>query len=192
MITRYREYLKLLDKKLEGMFEKQAPFIKCKKGCAFCCKEGEYPLSELEYIDLMFRYNELDETMKDKVTANINNLLESSRVKMYTCPFLVDNLCSVYKARGLICRTFGLLSYKEDGKNKMPFCVDLGLNYADVYDKTEGIIAKNAPDGTEPIAFNIDRTTLRSKKIEQDFQIFFGEDRAMIDWLREDFGKKEG
>ena len=110
-----------MDKKLEGMFEKQAPFIRCKKGCAFCCKEGEYPLSELEYIDLMFRYNELDETMKDKVTANINNLLESSRVKMYACPFLVDNLCSVYKSRGLICRTFGLLSYKEDGKTKCRF-----------------------------------------------------------------------
>ena len=46
MITRYREYLEFLDKKLTKMFEAQKTFIKCKKGCAYCCREGEYPLSE--------------------------------------------------------------------------------------------------------------------------------------------------
>lgn len=32
MITRYREYLEFLDKKLAKMFEAQKTFIKCKKG----------------------------------------------------------------------------------------------------------------------------------------------------------------
>ena len=43
MITRYREYLEFLDKKLTKMFEAQKTFIKRKKGCAYCCREGEYP-----------------------------------------------------------------------------------------------------------------------------------------------------
>ncbi|MBR1776096.1 YkgJ family cysteine cluster protein [bacterium] len=188
MINRYRKYLQILDEKLDKMFKKQAPFIKCQKGCAYCCKEGEYPMSELEFIEILFKYNELEQQIKDKVDANISNLLKSSRQKLYECPFLVDNVCSVYQARGLICRTFGLLSYNDKtGKKKMPFCVDLGLNYSNVYDKDTKTLTECAPDGTEPLAFNIDRTTLRSPNIERDFNIFFGEDKALVDWLREEF-----
>ena len=117
------------------MFEAQKPFIKCKEGCAYCCREGEYPISELEYINLMFYYNELEDNIKDRVNENISNLLEKSREKMYECPFLVDNRCSVYPARAIICRTFGLISYDEKGRKRMPFCVDLDLNYSNVYDK---------------------------------------------------------
>ena len=74
MITRYREYLEFLDKKLTKMFEAQKTFIKCKKGCAYCCREGEYPLSELEYINMMLYYNELPDDLKTRVDDNIINL----------------------------------------------------------------------------------------------------------------------
>ena len=96
MITRYREYLEFLDKKLAKMFEAQKTFIKCKKGCAYCCREGEYPLSELEYINMMLYYNELPDDLKTRVDDNIINLLKKAREKMYECPFLVDGICSVY------------------------------------------------------------------------------------------------
>ncbi len=187
MIVRYREYLAALDKKLDEMFKKQAPFIKCKKGCAFCCKDGEFPISELEYIGIMFRYEELEDSIKEKVDANINRLLKSKRTKMYECPFLVDNICSVYKARGIICRTFGLISYYGNEHSKMPFCVEMDLNYAEVYDKESEKIVKNASDGTIPTAFNIDRRTLRNKSVEKEFHILFGEDKPLIEWLKEDF-----
>lgn len=186
MLTRYREYLNILDTKLEKMFKSQAPFIKCKEGCAYCCKEGEYPLSELEYINLMFCYNELEDSVKDRVNENISNLLNKSREKMYECPFLIDNRCSVYPSRALICRTFGLISYNEKGRKKVPFCVDLGLNYSEAYDKETSMLVKVAEDGTEPLAYNIDRLTLRSSAIEKDFNIFFGEDKALVDWLKEE------
>lgn len=187
MITRYREYLNFLDNELKKMFEAQKPFIKCKEGCAYCCREGEYPISELEYINLMFYYNELEDNIKDRVNENISNLLEKSREKMYECPFLVDNRCSVYPARAIICRTFGLISYDEKGKKRMPFCVDLDLNYSNVYDKETQKITKPAADSTEPSAYNIDRKFLRSSKIEKEFNIFFGEDRPLVEWLEEEF-----
>ncbi len=187
MITRYREYLNFLDNELKKMFEAQKPFIKCKEGCAYCCREGEYPISELEYINLMFYYNELEDNIKDRVNENISNLLEKSREKMYECPFLVDNRCSVYPARAIICRTFGLISYDEKGKKRMPFCVDLDLNYSNVYDKETQKITKPTADGTEPSAYNIDRKFLRSSKIEKEFNIFFGEDRPLVEWLEEEF-----
>ena len=187
MITRFREYLEFLDQKLAKMFESQKPFIKCKEGCAYCCREGEYPISELEYINLMFYYNELEDSVKDRVNENISNLLEKSREKMYECPFLVDNRCSVYPARAIICRTFGLISYDEKGRKRMPFCVDLDLNYSNVYDKNVHKITGNAEDGTEPAAYNIDRKFLRSSKIEKEFNIYFGEDKPLIEWLEEEF-----
>ena len=186
MITRYKEYLEFLDKKLSKMFEAQKPFIKCKEGCAYCCKEGEYPLSELEYVYMMLTYNELDDELRDKVTENIITLLKKSREKMYECPFLVDNRCSIYKARGVICRTFGLISYDDKDKKRIPFCVNLDLNYANVYDKEKHIIVSNAKDGTEPAAYNITRKVLITPKVEKQFNIFFGDDKPLVEWLSEE------
>ena len=186
MINRYNKYLEVLDVRLNHMFEKQAPFIKCKKGCTYCCKEGEYPVSELEYINLMLYYNKLTGEIKEKINQNIEKLIEQDRQKFYECPFLVDESCAVYPARPILCRTFGLISYKDDGRPKMPFCIELGLNYANVYDKNKELLVKCADDGTEPVAFNIDRRTLRNKEIQNLFDIYFGEDKALISWLKED------
>ena len=188
MIMRYKQFLNFLDKKLEKMFIEQSPFIKCKAGCAYCCKQGEYPMSELEYVYLMFCYNDLDENIKSKVDENIQNLLKSPNEKMYQCPFLVDNLCSVYNSRAIICRTFGLINYDENNKKRIPFCVDLGLNYSDVYDENEQMITKCTKDNIEPLAYNINRKFLRNSKIENQFNIFFGEDKTLIEWLKEEFG----
>lgn len=187
MITRYRKYLDFLDKRLEKMFEAQKPFIKCKEGCAYCCKEGEYPVSELEYLNMMFCYNTLEDTIKDKVNENIASLLEKSRERVYECPFLVDNKCSIYPARALICRAFGLISYNDSGKKCIPFCVDLNLNYADVYDKKSKTITGLGESEVEPVAYNIHRKFLRSKKVEKVFNIFFGEDKPLVEWLEEEF-----
>ena len=186
MINRYRKYLELLDIRLGHMFEKQAPFIKCKKGCAYCCKEGEYPVSELEYINLMFYYNTLPSEVKGVINLNIAKLIEQDRQKFYECPFLVNDECVVYPARPIICRAFGLISFRKDGKPKMPFCIDLGLNYSNVYDKESQLLVKCAEDGTEPVAFNVDRRTLRNAEIQDLFDIYFGEDKALISWLKED------
>ena len=187
MITRYYKYIDVLDKKLTEMFEKQEAFIKCKKGCSICCKEGAFTLSELEYIGMMLYYNEIDDKLKEKVDFNINNLLKSTKTKIYECPFLVDNICCVYKARSIMCRTFGLISYYKNEQFKIPFCVDIGLNFAEAYDGNLRKTVKTSIHEKIPQAFNIDRRTLRSKKVEQEFNILFGEDKPMIDWLREDF-----
>jgi Fe-S-cluster containining protein len=168
------------------MFEKQAPFIKCKKGCTYCCKEGEYPLSELEYVNLMLYYNKLPNDIKGKINQNIETLMEQKREKFYECPFLINEECSVYPTRPIICRTFGLISYRNDGRPKMPFCIELGLNYANVYDEDKQLLVKCADDGTEPVAYNIDRRTLRNKEMQDLFDIYFGEDKSLISWLQED------
>lgn len=183
MITRYKEYLEYIDKSLQKKFDAQKEYIKCKAGCDFCCKEGEFPLSELEYIYLMFFFSNLDEDKKNKIKQNIEELLIKHE-RLYKCPFLIDGLCSVYPARGIICRTFGLIYYEKDSQ-KVPFCIDLGLNYSN--SKINKNYNKEYTAKTEPLAYNISRTILRSEKFEKDFDLFFGEDKTMIEWLREDF-----
>ena len=105
---------------------------------------------------------------------------------MYECPFLVDGECTIYPARAIICRTFGLISYDEKDKKRIPFCVNLDLNYANVYDKTSKQITVENLDNAEPLAYNIGRKFLRSNKIEREFDIFFGDDKPLVEWLAEE------
>lgn len=186
MIERYNRYLDVIDVKLAEMFKQQAPFIKCKIGCAYCCREGDYPVSELEYTNMMLYYSELDGNLKGAINEKISSLLEKDRKKYYECPFLIKGICSVYPVRPLICRIFGLISYNDKGRKKIPFCVNLGLNYSEVFDETTSKIIGCAKDGTEPCAYNIDRKFLRRREVEEIFNIFFGEDKSLIDWLKEE------
>lgn len=51
---------------------------------------------------------------------------------LYDCPFLIDNICSVYEYRGIICRSFGLMNVGANNKIKVPFCCFEGYNYSNV------------------------------------------------------------
>ena len=188
MINRYRDYLEFIDNKLKKMFESQSVYIKCKKGCSLCCKEGEFPMSELEFVYMMLAYMKLSNSLRETVDKQIRALLESNADRLYSCPFLINDECSIYQGRPIICRTFGLIYYNKKERFKVPFCVDLGLNYSDVYNKdTEKIDSAKLIGNTQISAFNIERSVLRSKKIERSFELFFGEDKRMADWLEEEF-----
>ena len=43
---------------------------------------------------------------------------------LYNCPFLINNSCCIYKYRGIVCRTFGLLTKSQNSeKTNVPFVV---------------------------------------------------------------------
>ena len=193
-IENYEKYLLDLQKNhINKFFEEQKDYIFCKKGCGSCCKKGEYPCSELELMYLMKGFNELDENTKNKVQKNVDLItkeLAENPEKLYICPFLIDNCCSVYKNRMLICRTHGLLFYKtnEEGQtsNKIPACVEEGLNYSEVYDSETKTISEekwlNSKIKTKPIAHNIDRKVLLNNNETKNLD--FGKSKKLIDWLK--------
>ena len=155
MFKTYSIFLQELDKELNKFFKNQKKNIKCKKNCSYCCEKGNYPFSLPEFQYLTEGYINLPPEQKKIVQKNIKNLLtekKQSKEKIFEhqCPFLINKQCSVYKYRGIICRTFGL-AYYDDEKNKVriPDCVNIGLNYSEYYEKEtktlnlEKIIRKN-------------------------------------------------
>lgn len=191
---RYEIFLYTLNKELQKMFDNQAEFIKCKEGCSYCCEKGEYPFSELEFNYLIEGYKQLDSNTKKIIKENIKQInKEKSKntdiIFMHKCPFLIDKRCSVYKNRGIICRTFGLLCEHNDGRLTIPFCHEYGLNYAQLYDKELGQLIDER-DGiklskTEPAAFRIERDNIMNLSIAKNLNIVWGDSKTMIDFINQ-------
>ena len=197
MIDNYIKYLKFLDIELKKFFDSQKPYIKCKKGCARCCKKAMFPYSALEMRYLMEGLMRLDSKIQDEISLKIKAILEekknfNGKKFHYDCPFLINDECSVYEYRGILCRAFGLMTYMKEGKIKAPFCAFDGLNYSNVVDSQTGQISPEKyvelgrPE--EPLAFNVDYTFLTDSNTEAAFNIKFGEKKPLIEW----FEKKKG
>ncbi len=102
-------------------FEKaQSPGAKilsqCKAGCSKCC-----------YVDLSIFSIEADQIRdhfkKLKVEEKVMLKNQWVRPAGEACAFLVDEKCSIYEARPLICRTQGLaFKYKQEEKELIDIC----------------------------------------------------------------------
>ena len=182
----------MLNNELTKMFVSQAEFIKCKEGCSYCCEQGEYPFSELEFNYLLEGYKKLPQNVKLNILENIAQINEEyakSKDKpfMHKCPFLINKRCSVYENRGIICRTFGLLCEHDDERLTMPFCNEMGLNYSNVFDESIGQISeeKVALCKTEPKAFRISRDNIMNLSMAKNLNIEWGESKTLIDLINE-------
>lgn len=192
MIENYIVYLNFLDRKLKKFFDKQKPYIFCKKGCALCCKNAQFPYSKLEIVYLMAGAQKLTDEQLNIITDNISKIKQAKsefkgEVFMYDCPFLIDNVCSVYEYRGVVCRTFGLTSVGDNGKMKIPFCCFEGYNYSNVMEDNGNKIStekfKKLGVKEEPVAFHIGYDFLTGADFEKWFNVKFGEKKSLIDWF---------
>jgi len=200
MIEKYEKYLELIGYGLiQKHFEEQKDYIKCKQGCSFCCESGQYPFSEVEFEYLMLGYNTLSDEEKAIIQSKVQEVksLKSEIIEtedkrfMYECPFLINKKCSVYKYRGIICRTHGLLFFMvdKDGKssNKMPDCATKGLNYSNVLDLKTGILSvelwEKTGIKTEPVAYNLSQKAMLKNVLTEELQLEFGQTKALIEWL---------
>lgn len=192
MIENYVLYLNFLNEKLDKFFNIQAPYIFCKKGCAKCCKNAQFPISAIELKYLLSGVVELDDEKQIKIEENLKVLTEKKakfkgKKFLYNCPFLIDDLCSVYEYRGVLCRAFGLMTKTEDNKVRAPFCCHQGLNYSNVLNlKTKTVSPrkfKKLNTKLEPFGFNVRYSYLSDVDFENKFNFKFGEKKALIDWF---------
>lgn len=194
ILANYKAYLNFLESKLQKFFASQEPYIFCKKGCSKCCRHAQFPYSAVEFRYLLNGALTLDNDTQKKIETNIKQVLEKKKKYrgkkfLYDCPFLIDDCCSVYNYRGVICRTFGLMTNNENQKIKAPFCAFKGLNYSNVLNlrkKTISVIKfKKLNTKAEPLGFNISYKYLTCEDYERTFNIKFGESKPVIDWFEQ-------
>ena len=185
MLNNYEKFLEELDIVLEELFYNHKQYIKCKKGCSLCCTGGEFPYSQLEFAYLTKGFISLPNDKKQIVQNNIKRLLEDKSKFAgerfeHTCPFLINNECSVYKYRGIICRTFGLCYYDDIKKYiRIPGCVHNGLNYSDYYDnENQNLTIEDIPKQ------NLRTDVILNSKNAKKYSLQSGDIRPMLDWLK--------
>lgn len=195
MLKNYENYLQFLDSKLLKFFASQKPFIFCKKGCARCCQKAQFPYSLLEIKYLLTGFLKLDKKVQQQIEENLQKVVNKKnkfrgKKFRYDCPFLIENVCSVYDYRGIVCRTFGLMTKIIDDEIKAPFCVDLGLNYSNVLNLKSNKISfrkyKKLGVKEEPLGFNISYKYLTDDVFEESFNIKFGDKKSLINWFVDD------
>ncbi|MBQ4124073.1 YkgJ family cysteine cluster protein [bacterium] len=192
MINNYIAYLEFITEKLNNFFEQQKEYIFCKKGCSKCCENAIFPYSQMEITFLLAGTLKLDIETQMTIDRNIKNVLEQKKEFKgekfyYTCPFLINNCCSVYEHRGIICRAFGLMTIGKDEELNAPFCHELGLNYSNVIEdggkKVSTEKFKKLGLKQEPLAHNVRYSFLTGEHFEQKFGFNFGEKKPLIDWF---------
>ena len=200
MLQNYLLYLEYITKKIQKFFESQKAYICCKKGCSKCCRQAQFPFSKIEFEFIYMGLLELVSDIQKQVLDNIDKTIiakqkhneERSDEKFrYDCPFLINNECSVYEYRGLVCRTFGLLTFIK-GKEKelnIPFCAYEGLNYSSVIEEVQNKITNKGNEDrnseSEIMAYNLDYSTLINEKSAGSFGVEFGEVKPLIEWFIE-------
>lgn len=187
----YINYLNFIEEKLNKFFESQKPFICCKKGCGKCCKNAIFPYSLTEMNYLLAGMMLLPEEVQDEIAKNVEKTLKAreefnGEKFRYDCPFLINDECSVYDYRGVVCRAFGLMTQQKDGI-KVPFCCFDGLNYSDVVDYETSKVSPEKYEKLgckeEPTAFNVSYEFLTNPEFEKEFNFNFGTKKPLIEWF---------
>ena len=86
------------------------PISVCKKGCSHCCTNSLVGISYIEYqyiAEIVPKgkiRNDLPQIQDSLLWKIDNNELSSD--ELGDCPFLENNLCSIYLHRPIACRTF--------------------------------------------------------------------------------------
>ena len=195
LLKRYEYYLSVISEELQKIFEYQREYICCQNGCSGCCEKGMYPYSKLEADYIKLGYNNLPEEVKKIVKDNLIQLkkeLEEHKGEnfLHDCPFLIDGSCCVYQYRGIICRTFGLITENSEGKLTIPYCAGIGLNYSKVYDAEKKRILEEKVEElgykVMPKAYNLSRENMMHLSLAKTLGIDFGESKMLIEWLLPD------
>ncbi len=182
----YKKFLDSIDSDINKIFEYQKEYIHCKKGCSLCCERGDYPVSELEFNYFMRQADTLDENFKRNIKEKAD-IIKQKNLESYTCPFLFDGECVIYKSRPLVCRLFGVLTEDKTGHPVYPFCAEEGLNFSEVFDETtrhlslDLAIKKNFK--VLPRFCKLSYQVVLNLPLAKELNIEFGKTKRLIDFL---------
>lgn len=135
-----KEYYKAVDKRIKKIIKNQN--LACRISCSKCCEDIHFLLPRIEIDNIVIALNNFnDSNVKDIIGQKIKFLYENYKHKainanynfdnsidgvnyvlsvfkreseiIYNCPFLIENKCSIYENRPVICRTYLSKSYDK-------------------------------------------------------------------------------
>ncbi|MCS7203388.1 MAG: YkgJ family cysteine cluster protein [Thermodesulfovibrio sp.] len=87
--------------------QKKGESLACRKGCSSCCKtHQDIPVYPIEIVGIYWYVIEkTDEPLRSKIKRSL-----IAHKKDDPCPFLIDDICSIYPIRPLACRQFNVFN----------------------------------------------------------------------------------
>ncbi len=121
-IQEYHQLIAALDAEIVRIAQLHAGAISCGPGCASCCQA--FSVLPIEAACVREAIGALDTASRERLGRNLAE--DDER-----CPLLIDDLCAIYAARPVICRTQGLpLAYVDEEREAIEVSA-CGLNFPD-------------------------------------------------------------
>ena len=109
IFEKYRKLIEKTDKLTKSLEKTHRQHMQCRLGCSFCCMD--YSLFPVEFYAIAGQLKQEEIRIKPDAKSD-------------ECIFLVNNACTIYGFRPMICRTHGLplLYTNEDGEWELSAC----------------------------------------------------------------------
>lgn len=123
-LAMYRQLIEGVDDLTSQLNERYQAHLQCGAGCSGCCQH-HLSVFAVEAAALTDAIRALPAAQQRRIRQQASEVKEhEAKGEAVACPLLVDNRCSVYESRPLICRTQGLpLLYEaDDGAQEIDFC----------------------------------------------------------------------
>lgn len=116
LLANYQQLVKKVDQLCESVAMTLGDRFTCSAGCATCCLNiSVFPVEVAAMLEAALQ---LPSDQYKQLKTVLNRELPED-----ACPFLSNELCLMYQARPIICRTHGLpLLIAEDGNRRIDFC----------------------------------------------------------------------
>lgn len=123
-IQDYRQLIDSLDAEIDRIGELHGALLSCGPGCPACCLV--FSVLPIEAACMRAAIGALPSVSRDRLKKNLPG--DNER-----CPLLIDDLCSIYASRPVICRTQGLpLAYVDEERQAIEVSA-CRLNFPDDY-----------------------------------------------------------
>lgn len=165
---KYRQLGVKIDAICTQLHEVHSEHTQCKKGCSSCC---------MNFCLLPVEFHFILEHLKDEL-VELNRSAENDQ-----CVFLVNNACSIYQYRPIICRSHGLpiLFMDDEGENwNLSFCP---LNFDDLPDEYFSLENSYDQDTLNSELFLINKAFIEAYQDKNYGEMQMLEMSSLVDYL---------
>jgi Fe-S-cluster containining protein len=124
VISAYRKFIEQVDRLAARLSSRYAHHLVCRAGCSGCCHH-HLSVFAVEAAAAREAIEALPKEILTVIERQAREVIEREAGNQpVACPLLVEDRCSIYESRPLICRTQGLplLLEAEDGEAEIDFC----------------------------------------------------------------------